>query len=233
MSARNTTVPQRLVAEGLGCAVLLISVVGSAIMAERLSSGNAALILLANTLATSATLYVLITLLAPVSGAHLNPLITLLERCHGRMATDEALGFMFVQIAGALTGVALAHLMFELPVWQTSAHERSGTGQWLGEAIATAGLTLVILQGRRAQPDALAGLVASYIAAAYWFTSSTAFANPAVTLARAFTGTFSGIRFTDVASFIFSQGVGMIAGLALARALRVAMPIDEEPPDHT
>ncbi len=191
--------------------LLLAAVVGSGIMGERLAGGNAALALLANTLATGAALLVLIQVFGPVSGAHFNPLVTLTSPT----ARKEVPAYVLAQAAGALAGVALANLMFDLPVFSASRHVRSGPSQWLSEAVATFGLLLVVRSPAPHKPV----VVAAYIMAAYWFTASTSFANPAVTLARSLTDTFSGIRPADVPAFIGAQSLGAAAAVLLSRRL--------------
>lgn len=203
----------RLIAEALGTALLLIGVVGSGIMADRLAQGNDAVALLANAIATGCILHVLITTLGPTSGAHFNPAVTLAFWTTKEIGTRAALSYVAVQIAGGIAGVWLAHLMFELPVIQFSVTARSGPAQWLSEAIATFGLVFVIFAGVRHRADTVPTLVALYITGAYWFTSSTSFANPAVTLARALTDTFAGINPANVPMFILAQLCG--TGLAL------------------
>ena len=212
---------RRLFAEGLGTGVLLATVVGSGIMGTNLSAGNDGLALLANAMATAAILYVLITVLAPISGAHFNPAVTLAMRLRGETQSVDAIGYVVVQVAGAIGGVLLAHAMFKQPLLQPGIHVRTGASQWLSEGVATAGLLLTILLGQRARPAAIPALVASYILAAYWFTASTSFANPAVTLARALTQTFAGIRPADVAGFVLAQLAG--AGVAVV-VTRFASP---------
>lgn len=194
----------QLGAEALGTAVLLAAVVGSGIMAQTLT-GDIALALLANTIATGAILYVLITVFGPISGAHFNPAVTLAMALRGRIGWPRAGVFILVQILGALAGVALAHLMFELEVIQFSARMRTGPAQWLSEAVATFGLVFFIFLAVARQASSVALVVALYITAAYWFTASTSFANPAVTIARAMTDTFSGIMPAHVPVFILSQ----------------------------
>ena len=222
MNLRDSRYAQRLLAEGIGTALLLAIVVGSGIMGERLALGNAAVALLANAAATGAGLYVLIALFAPVSGAHFNPLVSAMTCVRGEMAFADALGYITVQIVGALVGVLLAHAMFDLPLLQLSVHARTGAGQWLSEIIATAGLLATILLGSRARPQSLPALIGAYIFTAYWFTASTSFANPAVAIARAFTDTFSGIRPIDVPGFILAQCAGLILVVVAARMLRPA-----------
>ncbi len=210
---------RRLLAEFVGTALLLAAVVGSGIMGVRLADGNDAVALLANAGATAAALYVLIVLLAPVSGAHFNPAVTLALRLRGELGTREALAYAAVQVAGAIAGVLLAHAMFELPLLQPGVRVRTGGAQWLSEAVATAGLVATILLGQRHRPQAIPALVAAWIFAAYWFTASTSFANPAVTLARALTRSFAGIRPEDVAAFVVAQCAGAAIGLGLCRLL--------------
>jgi glycerol uptake facilitator-like aquaporin len=218
----------RLLAEGLGSALLATTVVGSGIMAQRLAGGNVAIALLANTGATVAVLYALIALLGPVSGAHFNPAVSGIEALRGRLPWGEAAGYVAIQIAGCCAGAWLAHLMFELPVWQLSTHVRSGPAQWLAEAVATFGLLLIVIGHRRSQ-DA-PWMVACWIGAAYWFTASTSFANPAITIARALTDTFAGIRPVDVPAFIGAQLIGAITALGVARLLFPAIkPAVESP----
>jgi glycerol uptake facilitator-like aquaporin len=208
---------QRLLAEACGSALLTATVIGSGIMAERLAGGNVAITLLANTGATVAVLAVLITLFAPVSGAHFNPAVTLIFALLGRITWPFAAGYVVVQIAGCLTGTLLAHAMFELPLVQVSTHVRSAPAQLLSESVATFGLLLVILGSRHNRN--VPWLVAAWIGAAYWFTASTSFANPAITLARCLTNTFAGIRPGDVPEFVTAQFVGALIGLCAARAL--------------
>ena len=194
-----------LVAEFLGTLLLLATVVGSGIMADRLAGGNVALALLANSLATGAVLVVLITLFAPLSGAHFNPAVTLYFALRGEIAWPRALAYVAVQLAAAVAGVWLAHAMFALPVLQVSTHLRDGPAQWLAEFTATFGLVLTIAGGIRFAPTAVPTLVGLYITAAYWFTASTSFANPAVTVARALTGSFAGIAPSSAPGFIAAQ----------------------------
>lgn len=210
---------QRLLAEFVGTALLLATVVGSGIMGVNLAGGNDGLALLANAAATAGMLYVLIALLGPISGAHLNPAVTLAMRLRGELGTTEACAYIAVQIVAAVAGVLLAHAMFDLPLWQPGLRERGGSGQWLSEAVATFGLLLTILLGTRHRPAAMPALVASYIFAAYWFTASTSFANPAVTLARSLTQTFAGIRPVDAPSFIAAQLAGGVLAVLVARVL--------------
>jgi glycerol uptake facilitator-like aquaporin len=210
---------RRMTAEACGTAMLLVAVVGSGIMGERLAGGNAAVALLANALATGAALLALILALAPISGAHLNPAVTVSEAARGALPWRDVPGYLVSQFLGAFGGVALTHAMFALPLFTPSSHARTGVGQVLGEAVATFGLLCVIRGTGRAWPRAVAFGVAAYITGAYWFTASTAFANPAVTLARATTDTFSGIRPADVPGFLLGQLLGATAAVALLRWL--------------
>jgi glycerol uptake facilitator-like aquaporin len=197
--------------------LLTATVVGSGIMAQRLSGGNLAVALLANTAATVAVLAALIALLGPVSGAHFNPAVSVIESLCGRLGWRNAAAYVITQIIGCCSGALLAHAMFELPLWQFSSRIRSGPGQWLAEGVATFGLLLVVLGHRRSE-DA-PWMVAAWIGAAYWFTASTSFANPAITIARSLTNTFSGIRPVDVSAFIVAQFIGALGALAVARML--------------
>jgi len=203
-----------LAAEALGTMLLVATVVGSGIMGERLSDGNIALALLANALATAAMLYVLISWLAPISGAHFNPLVTLAFAWRGDVGRRLVLPFIAAQCAGGVAGTALAHLMFALPLFAPSAHARTGGDQWLSEMVATFGLVSIIWAASKSNPRAVPAMVGAYIGAAYWFTASTSFANPAVTLARALTGTFSGIRPFDVPAFLAAQIAGAVLAVA-------------------
>lgn len=205
----------KLVAEGLGTAFLLAIVVGSGIMGERLAGGNDAIALLANSIATGAGLVVLILTFGPISGAHFNPVVTLVALLRKELSLRLALGYVVTQIVGAYAGVASAHLMFDLPAYTLSTHARHGIGQWWSEFIATFGLLLVILSCVRHRPTAVPFAVAAYITSAYWFTASTSFANPAVTLARAVTNTFSGIYPGDVVGFVMAQIVGAVTSFWL------------------
>ncbi|MDC8770035.1 aquaporin [Roseateles albus] len=206
----------RLLAEGLGTALLLAIVIGSGIMAERLSGGNVAVALLANTLATVWGLYVLIEILAPISGAHFNPAVSLVMAARGELAARWVLPYIAAQLLGAVLGAWLANAMFELPLLQTSLKLRGGAGQWLAEAVATAGLLLVIL---RAPAGRASSLVAGYIGAAYWFTASTSFANPAAVFGRMFSDSFAGIAPASAAGFVIAQLLGAAAGLGLHQLL--------------
>jgi glycerol uptake facilitator-like aquaporin len=203
------------VAEFLGTALLLATVVGSGIMAERLAGGNIAIALLGNTIPTGAVLVVLITILGPISGAHFNPAVTGVFALRGDIAPGMAGRYVVAQIAGGIVGVLAAHAMFDLPLFQLSAKLRTGPAQWFSEGVATFGLVLVILGGLRSKPEAIPMLVGLYITAAYWFTASTSFANPAVTLARSLTDTFAGISPAHVAGFVVAQLAGAALGLAL------------------
>jgi glycerol uptake facilitator-like aquaporin len=204
-------VTRRLAAEALGSFFLFAGVVGSGIMAERLAGGNLAVALLANTLATGAILVVLIAMLGPVSGAHFNPAVTLVFRLRGELTTVEALGYVPVQLAAGIAGVWAAHLMFDLPVLQYSLKVRTGSGQWLGEFVATFGLVFTILGTLRADPKRVPASVGLYIASAYWFTSSTSFANPAITIARSLSDSFAGIAPANVLAFVAAQLSGAVA----------------------
>ena len=212
---------RRLIAEFLGTAGLVCVVVGSGILAERLSGGNAAVALLANTAATGAALYFLIVSLAPISGAHFNPAVTLVNLLGGDIGWKDALGFVAAQFGGGVLGTAVANLMFELPPLFASIKVRTGFGQWLGEFVATFGLMGVIIAVTRKRQSlpVIAACVAAFISAAYWFTSSTSFANPAVTLARAFSDTFAGIRLIDVPAFVVVQIAGAMAAFIVFRWL--------------
>jgi glycerol uptake facilitator-like aquaporin len=214
-----SSVAQRAVSETLGTAFLLATVIGSGIMAQRLSGGNDALALLCNTLPTGAILTVLILILGPVSGAHFNPAVSLAFGFHGAISWPTVGLYLFAQLCGAVIGVWAAHLMFELPVWQLSTHIRTGSGQWLAEAVATFGLLLTIFGCVAKSPAAVAYAVGLYITAAYWFTASTSFANPAVTLARSLSDTFAGIAPAGVAAFVGAQMAGMLAAVLLGRWL--------------
>jgi glycerol uptake facilitator-like aquaporin len=213
------SLPRRAVAEWLGTAFLLAAIIGSGIMAERLSGGNSALALLCNTLATGAMLTVLILVFGPLSGAHFNPAVTVSFALQGKTPLADAAVYIAAQIAGAIIGVWIAHLMFELPAFQLSTHVRTGAGQWLGEMVATFGLILTIFACLARTPAAIPYAVGLYITAAYWFTSSTSFANPAVTIARALSDTFAGIAPGGVPAFILAQIVGTLCALAVLRWL--------------
>ena len=211
--------PRRLLAEALGTAMLVATVVGSGIMAERLSGGNQAIALLGNTIPTGAILVVIITILGPISGAHFNPAVTLVFAIRGRTPWGEVVPYVIVQCLGGIAGTAIAHLMFNLAPLTIGTTARSGPSQWLAEAVATFSLILTILGGLRYAPQAVPWLVGLVITAAYWFTSSTSFANPAVTLARGFTTTFAGIAINHVPAFIVAQIIGALAATLLAAML--------------
>ena len=206
--------PRRLVAEALGTAILVATVVGSGIMAQSLTT-DTAIALLGNTLPTGAILVVLITILGPISGAHFNPAVSLVFALRRELPPREAALYTLVQIAGGIAGTLLAHLMFAAPLFEASTHIRTGPSQWFAEIVATFGLVAIILGGLAAQRAAIRWLVGLYITAAYWFTASTSFANPAVTIARALTDSFSGIRPIDAPAFIVAQLIGAVGGLAL------------------
>lgn len=197
---------RNLWAEAIGTALLLMGVVGSGIMGEALAGGNVAIALLANAIATGCMLYVIITVLGPISGAHFNPAVTLAFWLRGDIKTRMALGYIGVQIVGGILGVWATHIMFDLPVLQSSTTlHRTGVAQWWSEALATFGLLFVIFGGLRSRADAVPTLVALYITGAYWFTASTSFANPAVTIARGFSDTFAGIYPAHIAGFVVAQ----------------------------
>ena len=233
----NPGLAQRAFAEWLGTAFLLAAVVGSGIMAERLAGGNVALALLCNTIATGAILVVLILMFASVSGAHFNPAVTLAFALRGELAWTDAAIYIATQVAGAIIGVWIAHLMFGLPVLQISLTERGGAGQWLAEMVATFGLLLTIFGVASRAPAAVPYAVGLYITSAYWFTASTSFANPAVTIARSLSDTFAGIAPHGVPAFIAAQLVGAILAIPLASWLwggasvkRSAPPIASQQP---
>jgi glycerol uptake facilitator-like aquaporin len=207
--------PRRLTAEAVGTAILVATVVGSGIMADRLSDDDA-VSLLGNTLPTGAILVVLITLLGPLSGAHFNPVVSLIMALRRDLPWRDLTPYILMQIGGGIAGTLLAHAMFDLPLIQLSQHMRTGPAQWLAEAVASAGLLLTILLGLKQRQQAIPALVGLYITAAYWFTASTSFANPAVTIARALTDTFAGIRPLDVPGFVAAQIGGALTGAALA-----------------
>ena len=220
---------RRLSAEAAGTAFLLATVVGSGIMAESLAAGNVAIALLGNTIPTGAILVVLITALGPVSGAHFNPAVTFAFLLRREIALDNALMYVTAQIMGGVIGMLAAHAMFEEPMLQLSNNMRTGPAQWLAEVVATFGLVATIFAALRFRPDSVALMVGLYITAAYWFTASTSFANPAVTIARSFTDTFSGIRPLDAPAFVLAELIGAaIAAFVLAWLLRA----DEEAIQH-
>jgi glycerol uptake facilitator-like aquaporin len=208
-----------VVAESLGTTLLLTAVVGSGIMGERLAGGNVAIALLANTLATGAALVALILTFGPVSGAHFNPAVSVVVTLEGGLSRRQAMNYSVAQIGGALIGVGIADAMFGEPVYAWSQHARSGLAQMFSESVATFGLISVIVGCVRQRPDAVPYAVGAYVSAAYWFTASTSFANPAVTIARALTDTFAGIRAVDVPGFVIAQGIGAAAASALFRWL--------------
>jgi glycerol uptake facilitator-like aquaporin len=210
---------QRGVAEGLGTAFLLAAVVGSGIMAAKLAGGNGALALLCNTLPTGAILTVLILTFGPVCGAHFNPAVSIAFALRGELPMRTAAIYVGAQVIGGILGVWAAHLMFELPLWQISITARTGPGQWLAEAVATFGLLLTILGCSARTPSAVPYAVGLYITSAYWFTASTSFANPAVTIARSLSDTFAGIAPAGVLAFIGAQLLGMLAAVVLGRWL--------------
>jgi len=208
---------QRLGAEGLGTAFLLATVIGSGIMAERLAGGNQALALLCNTLPTGAILVVLITIFGPISGAHLNPAVSLVFALRKEMAWNESAAYVVAQVGGGILGALLAHTMFELPFFQISGTARTGLGQWIAEVVAVYGLILTILGCLARNAAAVPMAVGLYITAAYWFTASTSFANPAVTIARSLSDTFAGIAPADVPAFIAAQIIGAVLAHITAR----------------
>lgn len=219
MSAAGSTLSRRLVAEAIGTALLLAIVVGSGIMAERLAGGNVAIALLGNTLATGAGLIAIILAFGPISGAHFNPVVTLADAWQGGLPWREVPGYLAAQLVGAPLGVVLAHVMFELPPLSPSQHARAGGGQFVSEVVATFGLLAVIWACARRRPTAAPFAVGAYITAAYWFTASTSFANPAVTFARSLSDTFAGIRPADAPAFVVAQLLGAAAATALFRWL--------------
>jgi glycerol uptake facilitator-like aquaporin len=216
--------PRRLIAEALGTALLLAVVIGSGIMAERLAGGNAAIALLANTLATVAGLYVLIEVFGPVSGAHFNPAVSIVMATRGELRLSWLGPYVLVQLMGAMLGAWLAHAMFDLSIVQVSTRVRSGSGQWIAEAVATAGLLLVIL---RAPPARVAPMVACYIGAAYWFTASTSFANPAAAFGRMFSDSYAGIAPASVPGFVLAELVGAGIGVGIHTLLSPPTTVKE------
>jgi glycerol uptake facilitator-like aquaporin len=213
---------RHLMAEGLGSMLLSATVIGSGIMAERLAAGNLAVVLIANTGATVAVLATLIALLGPISGAHFNPAVSLVQALRRVISWPEASAYALVQVAGCIAGAMLAHAMFAVPLIQSSLHARTGLPQWLGEFVATFGLLLVVLGIRRCE-DA-PWMVAAWIGAAYWFTSSTSFANPAITIARSLSNTFAGIAPQHVPVFIAAQLLGALAAIPVTRFLQAKVP---------
>jgi glycerol uptake facilitator-like aquaporin len=206
---------RRLTAEALGTGILVMAVVGSGIMAVKLAGGNGAIALLCNTLATGAVLFVIITIFAPISGAHFNPAVSLVMLLRGELSKADTLAYIAVQIVGGCIGAVIAHLMFGLDLLQVGSTARTGPGQWAGEFIATFGLIATILGCIRFKPDAVATAVGLYITSAYWFTASTSFANPAVTIARSLSDTFAGIAPGDVPGFIVAELVGALVAAVL------------------
>lgn len=222
MSSRTEAKPdlaRRLTAEAIGSFFLFAGVIGSGIMAENLAGGNVALALLANTIATGAILYVIIEMFGPVSGAHYNPAVTLAFALRGEFAWRDVLPYTVVQILAGAMGAFAAHLMFDLEIIQLSTKARAGVGQWTGELVATFGLVLAILSSLHHRPGVVPAVVALYISAAYWFTSSTSFANPAITIVRSLSNTFAGIAPADVPGFIAAQMAGMLLAVGCARML--------------
>ncbi|MDC9823978.1 aquaporin family protein [Devosia sp. ZB163] len=209
------TLARRLAAETIGTGLLVATVVGSGIMADQLTS-DTAMALMGNTIPTGAILFVLITVLGPISGAHFNPAVTAVFAIRKEIDWTSAALYVIAQVVGGIVGSMVAHLMFDLPALQVATHVRTGTSQWFSEAVAAFGLVAVILGGLRARPQSIPALVGLYITAAYWFTASTSFANPAVTIARALTDTFSGIRPADAPGFIIAQFLGALLALGLA-----------------
>lgn len=216
----------RLIAEALGTALLLAIVIGSGIMAERLAGGNVAIALLANTAATVGGLYILIETLGPVSGAHFNPVVSAVMTARGELPGAALVPYVVAQLVGAVMGAWLAHVMFDMSILQFSTKVRSGTGQWIAEAVATAGLLLVIL---RAPNGRASSMVAAYIGAAYWFTASTSFANPAAAFGRMFSNSFAGIAPGSVPGFVLAECVGAVLGVLLHRALEPRLACSGHP----
>jgi glycerol uptake facilitator-like aquaporin len=213
-----------IASEALGSFLLFATVIGSGIMAERLADGNVAVALLGNTLATGAILFVLVTMLGPVSGAHFNPAVTLVMRLRAKMTTGMAAAYVVAQLAGGILGVWVAHAMFAVPIFQLAGKVRTGPGQWIGEGVATFGLVLTILGTAKTRPGNVAESVALYIVAAYWFTSSTSFANPAITIARSLSNSFAGIAPGNVPAFIAAQLAGALAAHLVAATLFTDAP---------
>lgn len=220
---------RRVAAEGIGSFFLFAAVIGSGVMAEALAGGNVAVALIGNTLATGAMLFVLITMLGPISGAHFNPAVSLVFAGRGELPWRDAATFIAVQVLGGVLGAWAAHLMFDLPILQYSIKARSGVGQWAGEAVATFGLILTIIGTVRHRPAWVPASVALYITSAYWFTSSTSFANPAITVVRSLSNSFAGIAPHDVPMFVLVQLVGAAAAALVSRALFAELrPLDCE-----
>jgi glycerol uptake facilitator-like aquaporin len=226
--AEVATLIRKVASEAVGTAFLLATVIGSGIMGERLSGGNVAIALLANTIATGAALVALILTFGPISGAHFNPAVTLADASQGGVAWRDVPAYIAAQVVGAFLGVAAAHLMFSEPLFSVSNHTRSGAAQMFSEFVATFGLLSVIWGVTRRRSDAAPFAVGAYITAAYWFTASTSFANPAVTLARAFSNTLAGIRPADTPGFILAQLIGAAAATLLFRRLAPALPKNAE-----
>ncbi|MCU7369695.1 aquaporin family protein [Paucibacter sp. O1-1] len=222
----HASTSQKLLAEGLGTALLLAVVIGSGLMAERLSGGNVAIALLANTLATVGGLYILIEVFGPVSGAHFNPAVSAVMAWRGELPPAALLPYVGAQLLGAMLGAWLAHAMFDLSILQFSSKLRSGTGQWIAEGVATFGLLLVIL---RAPASRVAAMVAAYIGAAYWFTASTSFANPAAVFGRMFSDSFAGIAPASAPGFVLAELLGAALALGVHRLLR---PVAARPSSH-
>ena len=219
MQPEQSALGRRLIAEGIGSFFLFACVIGSGIMAANLSGGNDAVALLGNTMATGAILFVLITMLGPISGAHMNPAVTLVGASRGELRWADAAAYIVAQLAFGILGAWAAHLMFDLPTLQVSVKARTGLGQWIGEAVATFGLILTILGTVKHRSRWVPASVALYITAAYWFTSSTSFANPAITVARSLSDTFVGIAPADVPLFILAQLVGAATAALIAKWL--------------
>ena len=215
---------RRLAAEGIGSFFLFATVIGSGIMAEALSGGNVAIALLGNTLATGAILFVLIAMLAPVSGAHFNPAVSLVMAARRELPWRDVAPYLLAQLAGGVLGALVVHLMFDLPILQLSVKPRTGIGQWTGELVATFGLVLTIIGTATHRPKLVPASVALYITAAYWFTSSTSFANPAITVVRSLSDSFAGIAPADIPAFIVAQLAGASIGAATARILFAPLP---------
>ena len=221
MTSRHMT-SQKLLSEFLATGLLLVTVIGSGIMGERLAGGNDAIALLANTLATVGGLYILIEVFGPISGAHMNPAVSAVMAARGELSGRLLPGYVLVQLLGAACGAWLANAMFDMPVLELSTKARTGSGQWMGEVVATAGLLLVVL---RAPPARVAAMVAGFIGAAYWFTSSTSFANPAAAFGRMFSDSFAGIAPADVPGFVIAEAIGATLGVAIHKLLG-AVPND-------
>jgi glycerol uptake facilitator-like aquaporin len=217
--AASPPLSKRLAAEGLGSFFLFAAVIGSGVMAETLAGGNVAIALLGNTLATGAILFVLITMLGPISGAHMNPAVSLVAASRRELRLPDALAYIVAQLAFGLLGAWAVHLMFDLPILQYSTKARAGIGQWTGEGVATFGLIVTILGTVRYRPAWVPASVALYITAAYWFTSSTSFANPAITIVRSLSNSFAGIAPRDVPPFIAAQALGATSGALVSRFL--------------